>query len=160
MLRNPILNFINRSIQRCIITTIAYKNGIIAYDSLLTSDITITSNNYNKSRLVNGIKFFLAGSISDYDRFTALYFDEKSEDELNISAIIVDSGKVYLSSTNKEGKLWKSDITGIPYAIGTGEDHALTAMDLGLSARDAVKMAIKRDTCTGGRIRTFKIKSV
>jgi hypothetical protein len=43
-------------------------------------------------------------------------------------------------------------------AIGTGTDHAITAMDCGLSAREAVKMAMKRDTGTGGRIRTYKVK--
>jgi len=44
------------------------------------------------------------------------------------------------------------------FAIGSGQDHALTAMDCGLSAKEAIKMAAKRDVNTGGRVRTFKIK--
>lgn len=40
-----------------------------------------------------------------------------------------------------------------PYtAIGTGRKHALTAMDCGLSAFEAVMMAARRDPYTGGGI--------
>lgn len=45
---------------------------------------------------------------------------------------------------------------GLSFAIGSGAKHALTAMDLGLDAKEAVKMAMKRDIYTGGRIRTFR----
>ena len=52
----------------------------------------------------------------------------------------------------------KAPVGNIPYAIGSGADHAFTAMDCGCSAKEAVQMAVKRDTCTGGRIRSFKLK--
>jgi ATP-dependent protease HslVU (ClpYQ) peptidase subunit len=42
-------------------------------------------------------------------------------------------------------------------AIGSGEEYAIGAMDAGLSAKDAVKIACNRDIYSGGRIRTFKI---
>lgn len=43
-------------------------------------------------------------------------------------------------------------------AIGSGMYYALTAMDCGCSAEEAVKMAAKRDVNTGGEIRIFKIQ--
>lgn len=42
-------------------------------------------------------------------------------------------------------------------AIGSGAAHAITAMDCGKSARQAVQMAIKRDINSGGRIVTARL---
>ena len=42
------------------------------------------------------------------------------------------------------------------YSIGSGSDHALTAMDMGATAEKAVEMAAQRDICTGGRIRVYR----
>jgi len=42
------------------------------------------------------------------------------------------------------------------YSIGSGSDHALTAMDMGATAEKAVEMAMQRDICTGGRIRLYR----
>tara|TARA_R110000796_G_scaffold143647_3_gene260326 strand:- start:411 stop:617 length:207 start_codon:yes stop_codon:yes gene_type:complete len=44
-------------------------------------------------------------------------------------------------------------------ALGSGADHAYTAMDCGLSAKEAVKKAAYRDCGTGGRIRSYTIKT-
>jgi hypothetical protein len=43
------------------------------------------------------------------------------------------------------------------YAIGCGSDHAITAMDMGATAYQAVQMAAKRDTGTGGTIRAATV---
>ena len=57
-----------------------------------------------------------------------------------------------------EDGFWKSPIpAGAIYAIGSGADHAITAMDMGASAIGAVEMAAKRDTGTGGIIRKLII---
>ncbi|MNI98876.1 hypothetical protein D3C73_1578140 [compost metagenome] len=44
-----------------------------------------------------------------------------------------------------------------PYAIGSGTPYAFAAMDMGASAEKAVEMAARRDTSTGGTIRTLRI---
>lgn len=44
-----------------------------------------------------------------------------------------------------------------PFAIGSGRDFALAAMDMGASAKEAVEAAAKRDVYTGGTIRTLII---
>ena len=43
------------------------------------------------------------------------------------------------------------------YAIGSGAGAALAAMDVGASAVDAVKVAIKRDVYCGGRVQRLTI---
>lgn len=44
------------------------------------------------------------------------------------------------------------------YAVGSGSPHAITAMDCGKSAAQAIQMAIKRDPYSGGRIVTARIE--
>lgn len=57
-----------------------------------------------------------------------------------------------------EDGFWKSPIPpSATYAIGSGADHAITAMDMGANAFLAVQMAAKRDTGTGGTIRALVI---
>ena len=43
------------------------------------------------------------------------------------------------------------------YAIGSGAPHAITAMDCGKSARQAVQLAMKRDSSTGGRVVSLRL---
>jgi hypothetical protein len=44
------------------------------------------------------------------------------------------------------------------YAIGSGAAHAITAMDCGKNAMQAVRYAARRDINTGGRIVTARLK--
>lgn len=44
------------------------------------------------------------------------------------------------------------------YALGSGENWAMAAMDLGYSAKEAVRYAITRDRGTGGKIHTIHTK--
>jgi len=43
------------------------------------------------------------------------------------------------------------------YALGSGASNAITAMDCGKSAQQAVQMAIKRDMNSGGRVVTARL---
>jgi len=128
-------------------TTIAYKDGVIAYDSRITRDTEILYDDFQKCREEKGVKFILAGKTSHYARLVAAYFGAAESRDLHCSAIIIDA----------DG-LWKSPlISEKPYAIGSGGLHALTAMDMGATAAEAVEMAKKRDTCTGGLVRTINL---
>lgn len=138
-------------------TTIAYKDGVIAYDSRCTQDITIVDDNYDKKIVVNSVCFFMSGSTSEYMDFVNAYFGEAVTKNIDCNALVVDDGRVFKCGVDKDKQFWKCPAHS-PAAIGSGVDHALTAMDMGADAKQAVKMAMKRDTCTGGRIRTYKIK--
>ena len=140
-------------------TTIVYKDGIIAYDSFQTRGDIITNDNCNKLHIVNGIKFLLTGSVCDYPEFLSIAIGESQPRdgfELDVEGLMVKGGKLYNCAI--QDKFWQTLIKREDiYAIGSGRNFAYTAMDCGLSARDAVKMAIKRDLYSGGRVRTIKL---
>lgn len=140
-------------------TTIAYKDGVIAYDSRCTQGDYINSDEYNKRIDRDGVHFFVAGKYSDSEKRVDAYFGQISdvEESTSIYAIVVDKGYVYAIGLTKEDGFWK-DKAENPEAMGSGSRHAITAMDCGLSPQEAVRMAMKRDTATGGRVRTFKVK--
>ena len=139
-------------------TTIAYKDGIIAYDSLLTRSGVITDSNYNKSFKVNNIFYFLTGAVCDYKEFLNVASGkQKQRDDikLEVECFTVIGKDVFLCAIDDE--YWKSPIIKST-AIGSGRDFAYAAMDCGCSAKEAVKIACNRDIYTGGKIRTYKIE--
>ena len=137
-------------------TTITHKDGIVAYDSRLTSGTSISSEVSKKRHLSRGVEFFMCGSTADHKQFIEAYFDGRSpRKELDVTAIIVASGSVYKAGAG-DGELWVQPAAN-QCAIGSGRHNAITAMDMGATAKEAVKWAMKRDTGTGGRIRTFKV---
>jgi len=142
------------------LTTIAIKDGIIAYDSLLTSNGIVSQYDYNKKHIVNGVAFFFTGSLADYMRLVSLYFgDDESIKDVDCRAYVVDGGKLYLVGVDDETGIHKSPLSEDNIAaIGSGAHFALTAMDMGETSRRAVMWAAKRDIYTGGRIRTFKVR--
>lgn len=141
-------------------TTICYKAGIIAYDSRATAGGVIVDDEADKMTVARGVRFFIAGSPADFDRFLDIYFGESDTPvDIDLCGFAVESGgALYKFGVNKNDGLWKQPHrAGCAAAIGSGGEFALGAMDCGLSAKEAVKVAMKRDTGTGGRIRTFKL---
>jgi 20S proteasome alpha/beta subunit len=139
-------------------TTIAYKDGIIAYDSRATSGDIILDDNVEKKRIVDGVAFFCCGVQSDEDALIELYFGKSENYNIESSAIVCDKGKLYqVNIENERLHRYKIDKHKC-HAIGSGTQHAYTAMDLGFPSKIAVKMAIKRDWGSGGKIKTFKVK--
>jgi len=137
-------------------TTIAYKDGVIACDSRITSGSLIVDDNEIKMVKKGDVVFFLAGSTSDYLAFIDAYISGASVDkDSDCAALVIDKGMVYFVS-DEEGKLFKCPAKQ-PYSIGSGSKHAITAMDMGATASEAVKIAMKRDASTGGKVRTYKV---
>lgn len=139
-------------------TTIAYKDGVIACDSQITSGNTITYDDYQKCHEVKGVRFFMCGKTCDYMALQNAYFGSAVTNEVDASAIVADGEGIWCVGASVEDGFWKSPIMlNSTYAIGSGDDHAITAMDMGATAYQAVQMAAKRDTGTGGTIRTVII---
>ncbi|MDX8400818.1 MAG: hypothetical protein R8K20_11325 [Gallionellaceae bacterium] len=141
-------------------TTIAIKDGIIAYDSRVTSNGVIMDNDFDKHVVVSGVDFFICGSTCDYDHFLNLYFGKAIPVEfkhVDCSALVVDAdGKVVKAAVDDDCGIVKTPIKS-HMALGSGTISALTAMDMGATSKEAVKWAMERDVYTGGRIRVFKI---
>jgi ATP-dependent protease HslVU (ClpYQ) peptidase subunit len=139
-------------------TTIAYKDGIIAYDSRCCVGSTIVDNNYNKRINIEGVQFFVSGTVADHERACLAFFtDDIDLIETDVVFIANDYGKLYICNIDHERMFKTPESTKSVFAIGSGQDHALTAMDCGLSAKEAIKMAMKRDVGTGGRVRIYKL---
>lgn len=139
-------------------TTIAFRDGIVAYDSRCCSGGKVYSDTFNKHRRRGRVHFFFTGMTGDIEALMDLYMGEKAKPVSACSALVWDGRTGVLCSIGWDGRYFTNEESLDEYcAFGTGEDHALTAMDCGLSAADAVRMAAKRDTGTGGRIRTYKI---
>ena len=90
---------------------------------------------------------------------TGNFGDEFKEMTSNVNAFVHDrkTGKLYLVGVGPNDHFWKFEMSKERHAaVGSGSDHALTAMDMGATAEEAVKMAMKRDVMTGGRIRLYR----
>ena len=139
-------------------TTIVYKDGVIAYDSRMTAGSMIYNDKYNKRINQGGVSFFLTGAVADHQTLVDMYLNKIPVRDLESQALVYDKGVVYNIEAD-EGRFFitplnKDDME----AIGSGSKYAYTAMDMGATAKEAVKMAMKRDTNTGGRIREVKLK--
>jgi len=154
-------------------TTIAFKDGIIAADGLACIGDTIVSRTEEKV-WVGGRNIILAitGCLAA-SREMALRIDESMPKEeggcmgyQNICNVWTSemSGRVIALRHNPDGGIIILEFDGIQYpaitecepdqfyAWGSGMGIALGAMDAGASARRAVSIASKYDTGTGGKI--------
>jgi len=147
-------------------TTIAYKSGVIAYDSQMTAGEVISDLNFNKQIIKDGHRFFFGGVSWLCPKFIESYFAGKNLIKLidenvdpQIGALIVDpDGLLFESAIDQEDVLWLCEVDlNSCTALGSGSPFALTAMDMGATAKQAVAMAAKRDLYTGGKIRTFEV---
>ena len=137
-------------------TTLAYKDGVIAYDSRLTQGDIIHTDNAEKKYVRDGVSFFLCGNVCDYKDAISEWFGDTIAGNLEANGFVSDNEGVIWEFGSNES-FWRNRIDiSKSYSYGTGRRFALTAMDLGLSAKDAVKMAIKRDVYSGGKVNTFK----
>lgn len=139
-------------------TTIAYKDGVIAYDSRVTRSGTIVSDNAHKCQVVDGVSFFLSGAVCDEKALIAAYFGTPSAVAVECSGYAVDGGKLLMVGHDDKTGIWRQELDQAnPDAIGSGSPYALAAMDMGASAEDAVRAAMKRDIYTGGKVRVIRI---
>jgi 20S proteasome alpha/beta subunit len=139
-------------------TTIAYKDGVIAYDSRETAGTTIIDDECNKHSRQGEVDFFLAGCTADFDKFYYAYQGGEVDADMHIVGLAVEGGDVWYVAYNQKDNFWKTKVLqGKVFACGSGSSHALTAMDMGATAADAVRMAIKRDSCSGGKVNEFRV---
>lgn len=139
-------------------TTIAYKDGVIAYDSRICNGSAITYDDFDKCQEVKGVKFVLTGYVCDYSKLIGAWFGEPVTGTVECSALVFDGESLCYAACNAEHGLCKTPVwLDHPYVLGSGSDHAITAMDMGATAAQAVEMAKKRDTSTGGQVRTLSI---
>lgn len=132
-------------------TTIAFDGKILACDSRLVGE-HIETVSLQKIRKIKAGYFAYCGSPGEAEMvrkwIEAGRVWEKRPKVEEFSALIVRKYSVHYIDESLEEVPMKA-----PVAIGTGASIALTAMDCGRNAIEAIRFAIKRDPYTGGRVR-------
>jgi ATP-dependent protease HslVU (ClpYQ) peptidase subunit len=143
-------------------TTIAYRDRVLAADSMETDDdMKLNWKTKKVFKLPNGSLF---GGAGDAESCMILLDGLKKGIELpalpkvgdsgpDVHAILVKpNGRIYFY----EGYRWTKVVEKF-WAIGSGRKAALALLRYGASAVDAVKGGINTDTYSGGRVRTVKL---
>lgn len=144
-------------------TTIAYKDGIIAWDSRMTASNLIVDDDYDKHIVIADIHFFCSGATEFVEDFCNAYAARSATvRDMDVGAIVFEpNGKLFKSAVEeKHGqfRIWRAPIPlGRISALGSGHDFVLAFMDMGLTAEEAVQRVMKFDAATGGRVHTFQI---
>lgn len=150
-------------------TTIAYKDGLMAADTMMTR---------GDECVVGAVKIFqtsqflvgMSGSMSNFLPLQGLFEEYESRlfkgsDLWQVWKDAPDYGGGFCALiVDEDGDIWNA-IDGPPVlvpsafdAIGTGSSYAMGAMAAGLSAADAVEIAMKFDCNTGGNVVTRSLR--
>lgn len=142
------------------VTTIAYRDGVLAADSLATIGDTKAHGSYQKIRRIGDYMVGAAGSVAASEEFINWLLKHGDDDDLppkgQYSALVIDAkGRVR--------EIESGSILPVPrnakfYSIGSGAPYALAAMYAGASAAEAVKIAAKIDTSTGLPVKILVLK--
>lgn len=139
-------------------TTVAADRAQIAADSKTTSGETWfhATKLYRIGNAVVGV----SGDSTAIEKFLTWYRGGRKrkrqpefKDSESFSALILTRAGLYHVDESMGVDLIKDDY----FAIGSGAACALVAMDLGLSPRDAVLAASRRDQHTGGEIEVMGV---
>lgn len=139
-------------------TTIVYdhKNKLIACDSRLTGGNLIVTDSVKKYKSNDDGLWFFCGTKADESDLMALKHNDKPDIKPDCSALLVKDSKCHLVTFN--GDYCSISENEYNHAIGSGGGFGLSALDLGLSAKEAVEHAITRDSASGGIVRVYDIK--
>ena len=137
-------------------TAIAYRNGVMAADSLICFGDTKTYDP-NKVRLVKGHLIGISGEdCPDLKAFDRWYFRKSKRLDAfggEFTALVV-TPKMEVLLVESDGSVHplKQEF----WAIGAGADICLGAMDTGANAARAVQAAIKWNSKCAGRVQQVR----
>lgn len=149
-------------------TTIATKDGVIAGEGRMSLGATIIKDDTVKVFNINNHLVGVCGAaraISTFVSWLQKHTDyrmvsEQVGDLVDLIPPVLEQSEDYTAlvvTPDKQVLLYEGGVPidmgyDVHMAIGSGGDFALSAMDSGLSAEEAVKVAMKRDVYSGGTI--------
>lgn len=143
-------------------TTIAYKEGILAADGQMTEGHVVINKSFRKIYKTSikyaddTIKYVgMAGKVWQFDQIIAHFTDGRALPEHDCQAILIGDYHTYILDHHALMPFQLDDCL----AVGSGSDFALSAMRLGLSAVEAVKHACTLDVYSGGKIRSVNTRA-
>lgn len=141
-------------------TTIAYDGKTVAVDSRRTRGSVIITDKAEKFKISGSDVFILAGA-TDEINFFVRNFQPNKECDMNgcdASGVLISDGHVYAVGVH-EGRLFSCVSTGDAFCDGSGGSFAISSIDHGKTAEQAVKYAITRDIYSGGHVHVFCAKT-
>lgn len=134
-------------------TTIVVRAGIMASDSLVSGGFPGVANKIRKRAdcLIGFAGDWLAGNhmIESY----LMNREPIRGDSDDVEILILRAKGSYLLDA-----YFREAPTGMPYyAIGSGSQAAMCAMNMGADAIEAIRQAIKVDEYSGGKVRHLKL---
>lgn len=138
-------------------TTIAVNRDMMVSDSKVTMEAATQDRVYQSQKiwvLKNGDIMGCAGSNNDIEAFTKWYGSKKKKPRLQDLEVVVLSTKGTIHAFDET--CTKDTITGPFYAIGSGGQAALGAMEAGADITKAVEIACRIDPSSGLPIQIIK----
>jgi len=140
------------------VTTIAFKNGVLAADTGLT-----TSSVAGEIKKINKCEDFIGGAcgnVVDVHKF--LDWVEKGADPEALPKFADDFKGLLIDKTHNVRFVYKEGIScsvDAPFhAVGSGEEVAKGAFIAGATAKEAVQAAIHIDPYTRGHVDALRFK--
>ena len=139
-------------------TTICYRDGVLAADSLVTLGSTKVHGSYQKIRRIGEYLVGTAGAVADCQAFVVWL---KACDSTQPPPK-GEYGALVVGPQGRVREIENGSVLPCPrgakfFALGSGGPYALAAMYAGATATEAVKIAAKIDTSTGLPVKTLKI---
>lgn len=141
-------------------TTIVYdhKNKLIACDSRVTQGNFIATDESIKYKECNEGMWFFSGNKGEQDLFiNSFCLLGKAPENINVTALLVKNKSVYLRSVDNNG-VFRECLIDFTDGCGSGCEHAINALELGLDIKSAVEYATKKDNCSGGTVHVYDIE--
>jgi ATP-dependent HslUV protease subunit HslV len=141
------------------VTTIAYRDGVMAAEGRSTLSGTIlTDHSLKIVKLSDGALFALAGEDAYVAPLLAYLEEEDAElptaDNSPFTAVLVEvDGTIKVYEGVGDFSPAETDFI----AIGSGSAYAYGALDIGATAEEAVRVATKRDPQSGGSIQVERL---
>ncbi len=152
-------------------TTIVYRDGVMASDSLASYGDTAFTNVTKLFRLNKGGVIGISGNV-DFRTLLELCCDIDNGDDLpsveelskinhRFTALLRLKDGLFCVETGDELK--KCGVIPLPpkvfMATGSGEEFALGALDMGADAKTAARVACKFDLFSAPPIQTMKVRT-
>lgn len=149
-------------------TTIAYRDGILAADSLVSGEMVRWGSMTKLTKAPSGwigAACGDAGAASEFawwmenllpsDNYGTPVFSVPELKDPVDGLLITDKGKIWCWTGRPRFFHLEADFT----AIGSGSKIAMGAMAMGATAEQALAVAAQFDVYTGGKIETLSIRS-
>jgi len=135
-------------------TTVAVRDGVMASDSRITGSFPdSTKKIFRGNGFIIGFSGDWVAGMHFVDRYIADAEPIRNKDDDVDFVILRDDGIYYMDAMFREVR-----ISGSYYAIGSGSQAAMVAMNMGASAKDAVAQAIKVDCYSSAPIKCLELK--